>query len=161
MRPETDLSRVLVRTMAGSPADNPTGRSYPTRKCFPTASRRSLTVRHAGPRCPPGHPLPRRIVAYCQCYYRWPSTVVSDRLTRARAFRSARPAWTDLHSIDMKLGLYTSRGQTTCMRRVASQDYEKVDMAQYLLLSKLGGCHVLSAPLMGELARIERQWRLI
>ena len=36
-----------------------------------------------------------------------------------------------LHSIDMKLGLYTSRGQTTCLRRVGSQDYEKIDMQQY------------------------------
>eukprot|EP01047_Picozoa_sp_COSAG01_P010818 COSAG01_NODE_467_length_16597_cov_10.933446_2_plen_137_part_00 len=36
-----------------------------------------------------------------------------------------------LHSIEMKLGLYTSRGQTTCLRRVGSQDYEKVDMQQY------------------------------
>ena len=36
-----------------------------------------------------------------------------------------------LHSIGMKLGLYTSRGQTTCMRRTGSQDYESVDMQQY------------------------------
>lgn len=36
-----------------------------------------------------------------------------------------------LHSIGMKLGIYTSRGQTTCLRRVGSQDYEKVDMQQY------------------------------
>jgi alpha-galactosidase len=36
-----------------------------------------------------------------------------------------------LHSIGMKLGLYTSRGQTTCLRRMGSQDYEKIDMQQY------------------------------
>lgn len=36
-----------------------------------------------------------------------------------------------LHSIEMKLGLYTSRGQTTCMHRTGSQDYEKVDMQQF------------------------------
>jgi hypothetical protein len=36
-----------------------------------------------------------------------------------------------LHSIGMKLGLYTSRGQTTCLRRMGSQDYEKLDMQQY------------------------------
>ena len=36
-----------------------------------------------------------------------------------------------LHSIGMKLGLYTSRGQTTCLRCEGSQDHEALDMQQY------------------------------
>ena len=36
-----------------------------------------------------------------------------------------------LHSIGMRSGLYTSRGETTCLRRTGSQDHEALDMQQY------------------------------